>query len=64
MKMSIIIHFPGSELDVLYKYPLMHYLKNLRNVRGLVEAVNLNSFSDEIHGLPPTERHINNIYKQ
>jgi len=31
---------------------------------GLVEAVNLNSFSDEIHGLPPTERHINNIYKQ
>ncbi|MGC8663870.1 MAG: hypothetical protein ACP5TX_05660 [Thermoplasmata archaeon] len=37
---------------------------DLRNVRGLGEAVNLNSFSDEIHGLPSTERHINNIYKQ
>ncbi|MGC9144695.1 MAG: hypothetical protein ACP5GS_01055 [Nitrososphaeria archaeon] len=24
----------------------------MRDVRGLGEAVNLNSFSDEIHGLP------------
>ncbi|MGC9211662.1 MAG: hypothetical protein ACP5FU_05885 [Nitrososphaeria archaeon] len=27
----------------------------LRDVRGLGEAVNLNSFSDEIHGLPPKD---------
>jgi len=27
----------------------------LRDVSGLGEAVNLNSFSDEIHGLPPKD---------
>jgi len=28
-------------------------------VRSLREAINLNSFSDEIHGLPSTARFIN-----
>jgi hypothetical protein len=28
-------------------------------VRGLGDAVNLNCFSDEIHGLPPLEKFIN-----
>jgi len=32
-----------------------------REVRDLKEAVNLNSFSDEIHGLPPTEIFILNL---